>query len=465
MQPHRYNRVTLICATIGAFLLGLLLGQGDFLHSIVLTMVSAMAMYAFRGRRFALPFALLMALSLGIWRGEAATLQKETLTRHIGQKVVLSGTVSDDPTISAKQTAFAIENPAVNGEPTTGSLSVTSYRIDMKRGYKVRISGKLKPGFGAKDASIGYGQLFITSQKLSPLESVRQRFLAGMHTALPDPLASLALGLLIGARALIPRWLQVELSNVGLSHLVAVSGYNLTIVAAAVYRIIRPRSRNLATISSLWLIAGFVLVAGASASVVRAAIVAILTLFASLRGRSFEPLVLIAVAAALTAAYRPSYIAHDLGWQLSFLAFFGIAVIAPRIIARLKNKPNPIKQLFIEAFSAQITTWPLIAYVFHQFSVVALISNMLIMPLVPFAMAASFSAGIIGMILPFFAGWISWPASLLLHWMISAISWLSAISGSVVPATLSLGGLIWAYGLIIAWTVLLSRPKRTKIIS
>lgn len=464
MQPHQYNRVTLTCAVIGAFLLGLLLGQLDWVHSVGLAMISAMALYAFRGRRFALPFALLLALCLGIWRGEVATLQKETLTRYVGEKVVLTGTVSDDPTISAKQTAFSIDNPRVNGQPATGSLSVTSYRIDLKRGYKVKITGKLKPGFGAKDASIGYGQLFITSQKLSALERLRQGFFAGMHTALPDPLASLALGLLIGARALIPRWLQVELSNVGLSHLVAVSGYNLTIVAAAVYRIVRPRSRNLATISSLWLIAAFVLVAGASASVVRAALVAVLTLVASLRGRKFEPLVLIAIAAALTAAWRPSYIANDLGWQLSFLAFFGIAVVAPRIVARLPKKPNPIQQLFIEAFSAQITTWPLIAYVFHQFSMVALVSNMLIMPLVPLAMAGSFVAGLVGMLMPLAAGWVAWPASLLLHWMIAAISWLSAVSGSVVPVTLTLGGLIWAYGLIIAWTLLLSRPsRRTKV--
>ncbi|MGQ7346814.1 ComEC/Rec2 family competence protein, partial [Streptococcus suis] len=159
-------------------------------------------------------------------------------------------------------------------------------------------------------------------------EGFRQSFFAGMRTALPEPLASFALGLLVGVRALIPKDLQAQLALVGLSHLVAVSGYNLTILIVASQKALSRFGRGITLAASLWLIGLFLAVAGTSPSIVRASLVAVLALFASAYGRRFNPITLILLAAAATAFVNPVYLT-DLGWLLSFLAFFGILVLAP----------------------------------------------------------------------------------------------------------------------------------------
>jgi ComEC/Rec2-related protein len=296
----------------------------------------------------------LLLLSAGIWRGHSSILDHEKLRALIGEKVTVTAVVSDDPSTNAKGImSFGLEKMRENGKTIPGSIQVYTYPLRVKRGFQLELNGIVKPGYGKYVAELVYPKTTIISSEQSELEKFRQRFFAGMKTALPEPSASFGLGLLVGIRALIPKPLQAELALVGLSHLVAVSGYNLTIIVRAAERILIRFGRGIALIASLWLIAGFLAVTGASPSVVRAAVVSILMLLATYYGRQFKPLVLILLAAAGTALVKPDYLT-DLGWLLSFLAFFGILILAPALWVRF-GEP---KSILINSFFIILANCP-----------------------------------------------------------------------------------------------------------
>ncbi len=423
-----------------------------------LMVATALAVVTFRSRLF-LTCLMLAAVSLGLWRASVWTADRQQLANLIGQAVTISGTVADDPVISPTgQVSFKLDELIRDGRRVPGTLSVHLYPVRYQRGYRVELTGTVKPGFGNAVAELGFPKAQLISTEQNWLERFRQRFFTGVKTALPEPLASFGLGLLVGIRALIPKDMQAELTLVGLSHLVAVSGYNLTIIVAAVDRALKWAGRGVALVTSLWLIAGFLVVTGASASIVRASVVSVLSLVASFYGLRFNPLTLILITAGVTAAADPKYLT-DLGWLLSFLAFFGILVAAPAVEARLHHPKSILIRLFIESTIAHILTFPLILYFFGQLSIVAPLSNLVILPLIPLAMAVSFLAGLAGMIIPAFAGWLAWPAMLVLGFINKAIDQFASLPWAGRTDHISLTVMLIMYALIIVFTIAIKRAN------
>jgi competence protein ComEC len=457
------RRTTLIASVFASLIAGLALGRAGFAAPAAALALAAIALaLGVRVRRL-LPLALMLAtLALGMWRTGIWTGEQAQLTALIGQKVSVVGTISDDPaTGSTRQVDFKVADLRMDGQHLPGELRVHEYPVRVQRGYRVQLTGTVKPGFGNSPAELSFPKLEVLSSRQSPLEQLRQRFFAGIRTSLPEPLASFGLGLLVGIRALIPKDMQTELALVGLSHLVAVSGYNLTIIVAAAHRLLERFGRGIALGASLWLIAGFLIVTGASASIVRASLVSVLALLAAFYGRRFNPVTLIAIAAGTTAAFNPSYLT-DLGWLLSFLAFFGILVLAPAVEARLGNPKPVIARLFIESFSAQILTLPLILCIFGQLSIVAPLTNLIILPMVPLAMAVTLAAGLAGMIIPPFAGWLAWPAAMLLGFITKIIDAFAALPWAGSTQYISIPAMLAMYALILIVTHTLGRTNRRR---
>lgn len=452
---YKFKRTTLITLACGAFLVGLWLAHVG-VSLPIWGVVVAVLLLAFGWRRKLWPVTLTIAvLLLGVARGEIAVKQAATVNALFGQKVQLVGTVSDDPVYTDKNyTEFSVRSQL------PGEVKIRTHYIRLHRGYRVAVEGKLEQVLGSKTAQIGFASsVNIISTQQSWLERIRQSFFAGMRTALPEPLSSFGLGLLAGTRGLIPRSLQDQLVVVGLSHLIAVSGYNLTILVNAVR--FNRGSAFVKLVLPLWLIAGFCVVSGFSASIVRAAVVSILSLLALHYGRRFNPMVLLGLAAVITTLWQPSYLWADLGWQLSFLAFFGILVAAPAVLRRFDD-PHPLLALAAESLAAQIMTAPLIIAVFGSTSLVAPLTNLLILPLVPLAMLVGMAAGLAGMLLPQFAPWIGLPANWLLQAMVGFIERASGITWASVQVSLSPPLVIAIYGLIVALVLLLGRRYNGK---
>lgn len=462
----RFNRSAQITFLSASALGGILVGRsglGVGLSTLAMLAILTAATIAFK--RMVFWILLLFLFALGIWRGNTTIFTKTALGQHIGQKVTITGQLSDDPSRSDKgYTVFTIGNAKLDGHTTGRSVRISAPYKELKRGQTVQVIGKLQANLGSVPTRM-FSPVTVINDKISPLEKLRQRFFAAMHSALPDPLAGFGLGLLVGVRALIDRPLQDTLTVVGLSHLIAVSGYNLTIIVRAVNKVLSRISLFTATAVSLWLIFGFLLVAGFSASIVRAAIVSVLALLAGYYGHRVKPMTLIAIPAAVTALYNPSYLTNDLGWQLSFLAFFGILVLAPLVSRRLSMKDGLTRQIIIESLCAQAMTFPLIMLVFGQLSIISPLANAVIVPLVPLAMLLCFATGIAFMLVPALGSLIALPAAGLLGLMLALIDWFAHLRSASLNLALDPVITIGIYFWLVIVSAILWRARSNRYLT
>lgn len=410
-----------------------------------------------------------LGLVCGWWRGTTYLKQMWPYQALTKRSVVIEG-VADSDALYGKQTqlSFDLANLRVI-EPyhvkLPGKIAILGFGTSMVyRGDVVRVEGKLYPTRGSRQASIGFSNITVLRKSHNYIDIVRRRFQSGMLSALPEPHASFAMGLLIGQRNTLTDTITQQLSAVGLTHIVAVSGYNLTIIIMASRIILKKRSKYQATVVSLLLIVGFLLLVGMSASIVRAAIVSSLSLLAWYYGRQFRPLLLLLIAAAVTAGWYPIYLWSDIGWYLSFLAFYGILIIAPLVSARIykDRKPQFMAALLIETLAAQLMAFPIIMYIFGEFSVVAIISNLLIVPLVPLAMLLSFIAGLAGMVAPMFVGWLVLPARLLLTYMLDLIALFSRLPFALAKPHVTAIAMAAIYATFLFVSFVLWRKTRDK---
>jgi competence protein ComEC len=216
-------------------------------------------------------------------------------------------------------------------------------------------------------------------------------------------------------------------------------------------------------VASLLLIGIFILITGFAASIVRAAIISVLSLWAWYYGRTIRPVLIIAFAAAVTGLVNPFYVWGDLGWYLSFLAFFGVLMIAPLVAQRLfKRQPRLMGMVVLETLAAELMTLPLIMMSFNQLSLVGLIANALVVPLIPFAMLFAAVAAGAGMLIPAFAGWFAWPANILLTYMLDVARLLSSIPGVFLHRSVSLAVMLSLYGVILIALLLVQRRRTPK---
>lgn len=436
LKGKQLNRTMILMFGCAAFLLGLAaarrmeLASGWYIAPILLV-----AVWRYKARTIlTLGLVLGTGLLLGMWRGTVYLHELQPYHQLALQKVTFTATANIDAVYGKNsQLTFVVRDVRFTSsriQKVPGTVKVAGFgEVMVYRGDQLQVSGKLYPTRGASQATVSFAQLHKVGSTTSAIDAVRRKFTAGMQSALPEPLASFGLGLLVGQRNTLPTTLTQALLMVGLTHIIAVSGYNLTILLQASRRMLGSRSKVLSMAVALILIFGFLLIAGTSASIVRAAVISILGLSAWYYGRQIRPVLLILLAAAATAYASPTYLWADIGWYLSFLAFFGILVIGPVVTRALyKDKqPGLIPQVLIESFCAELMTIPLILYIFGQMSLVSLFANMLIVALIPLAMLLSFIAGLAGMLVVNLAGWFAWPAQILLTYMLDVVNLLSRI--------------------------------------
>ncbi|HVX24355.1 MAG TPA: ComEC/Rec2 family competence protein [Candidatus Saccharimonadales bacterium] len=402
-----------------------------------------------------------LGLCLGGYRGNFYQ-HKLGAYRALGkQRVTLTVQALDDAVYgpNAQLSFDAAHMQLDTGERLVGKIEVSGFGLPaIFAGDVVQVSGKLYPGWGAYQAQISYAELELVAHHSSLIASVRRKFDAGLQSALPEPLASFGLGLLIGQRATLPPSVKQDLLMVGLTHIIAVSGYNLTIILQASKGLLAERSKRLSLLLSLSLIGSFVLLAGSSASIVRAAIVSMLSIVAMYYGRTFKPLNLIVLAAALTAWLNPMYVWSDASWYLSFLAFYGVLVVAPSFRARWRPRwrESMVVSIALESACAELMTLPFVLFTFGQISFIGLPANVLVTSLVPLAMLLCAIAGLAGMLVGPIAGWLAWPARILLTYMLD-ISHLLARIPHIFRQHLSLAvsGLVGLYTLALGMSLLL----------
>ena len=469
LSAPRYRRSTLLCGFFIALIGGIALAKvfSSSVSSLWLVLPALLVGLSFRMRRSTQLLAILLfGLLLGWWRGGVYLQQLSPYSELNGKKVVMTVT-ADSSGVYGQNSQLEFDGSHVNvlapyEVKIPGRVLISGFGANsILRGDTVSVSGTLHIRRGSKQAGISYGQIQVLSRSGSYLEKVRRDFLAGLATALPEPNDQFAAGLLIGQRSELSDNVTNTLRIVGLSHVIAVSGYNLTILAEVARKRFGKKSAYRSTIIGLVLVVLFVALAGSSASIARAAFVSILTIVAAHYGRSVKPLLLILLAAGYTAFANPLNIWTDIGWYLSFLAFFGVLVVAPAVQNRIykhKKEPSTYTAILIETASAQIMTIPIVMYIFAQVSLVSLVANIIVVPLVPLAMLLSLFAGLAGMLVPTMVAVIAWPARVLLDFMLGVSALLARIPHALASVGLSVYGMVLIYAIIIL-LVIVARHK------
>ncbi len=205
---------------------------------------------------------------------------------------------------------------------------------------------------------------------------------------LHEPHASLLTGILYGSVSMLPDGWRDAFRRSGMSHIVAVSGYNVMLVASAAMRVLTYwfLKRQYAYVVVMICVAVFAALAGGGAAVVRAAIMGGLVLSAQQIGRPSSSLMLLLLAATGMTIARPRILLDDAGFHLSFAAAAGLMWLSPQLSAHLPFLPTVIRKTAADSLSAIAATAPILLWQFHQWSSAALIANILIVPLIPLAM-------------------------------------------------------------------------------
>lgn len=396
-----------------------------------------------RQRVYAIPVIVIAGLLIGLWQGSITQQQLATYDGLIGKSLTLTGVVTEDVDIGKRGELIIrlsvthLEDRIVGG---TAWISMTS-SADIKRGDYLTAKGRLSDGFGSFAISVYRAEL-IKVQRPQPGDVARQLrdgFADGVRQAIPEPQASLGIGYVVGQRRALPEELVQALQIAGLTHVIVASGYNLTILVRLARRLFARISKYLSAVSAGGMIVAFIAVTGMSPSMSRAGLVAGLSLLAWYYGRKFHPLVLLPFAAAITLLVNPSYGWGDLGWQLSFAAFAGVMILAPLLQRYFfgDKKPGNVRQILGETICAQIVTLPILILAFGQFSNVAVVANLLVLPLVPLAMLLTFIAGLAGLTMPAAASVIGLPASWLLDYMIKVAEYVSHLPWAQTQLTIN----------------------------
>ncbi|MDO8649015.1 MAG: ComEC/Rec2 family competence protein [Candidatus Peregrinibacteria bacterium] len=247
----------------------------------------------------------------------------------------------------------------------------------------------------------------------SSLSSLRASIEDRIDQLYPEPHASLLAGLLTGARSGLPTDLEEAFRRAGVMHIIAVSGYNITLVITAVFAMLFWLPLKWRVVPGAIAIVLFVLLVGASASAVRAAIMGILGCIALALGRETHARLGILWTAFAMVAWNPKELWYDAGFALSFLAVIGISEfqgICTKLCGRFPRALG-IRDSLTMTCCAQITAVPWSLALFHSLSVIAPLSNILVAPLIPISMLVGSLSLVVSVLSPplgqliAFVGW------------------------------------------------------------
>lgn len=261
-------------------------------------------------------------------------------------------------------------------------------------------------------------------------------FIPVLNSLLPEPQASLLNGILFGTKASMPKSFYEALITTGTLHVIALSGINITIIINLIAKITLFMGRKLSSLLTISLIIIFVAFVGASPSIVRAAIIGIMSLFAVFFGRRDWGLLSLFLSGGIMLLMDLQLI-RNVSFQLSFLATFGI-ILANRE-GECRQRKSPLQQIihwFLEnmrlTLAAQLFTLPVILYNFHRLSLIAPVANLATEWVMQPVMILGFMTAISGYLwfpLGIIPSWIVWVP---LTYFIVVIEWLAKVPGASV---------------------------------
>lgn len=501
-----------------AFALGVWLAQAFGLHGWLMGVAAALSLIALLiVRRDVLTAWLVvsfMLISLGGLRYAIsdALLHQAPTTPYNGKFVTLEGLIIDEPDVRFDDIRLRVKpsrivDQSANALPAAGresgaQASFSNYiliRADKSSPWRygdvIRVRGQLDAppvlnefdyrdylarqevlSWMSRPQSIeridsGRGSA-LWAQLLRTKEMLRQ----STRRIMPAPESALLNGILIGDDNEMPDTLVQAFRRTGTSHIVAISGFNVSIVIALVVPVLSQLlNKRRAALVAIPAIIGYVLLVGASASVVRAGAMSIIALIGQALWRRGFTLNTLAAAAFFMLLWDPDTL-FDGGFQLSVMATLGLVLYADlfqtavqkglerRFSGETARKiTNILADMLLITLAAQLTTLPLILINFHNLSLIALFTNALVLPAQPPVMILGGLAAIVGAISDA-AGWLlGWPPYVLLTYTLRVVEWTARMSWAVVPIyNFGAGAALLYYGLLFGATAIVTQSTEMR---
>ena len=427
----------------------------------------------------------LAGMLFGVFRTESVLGQWRTATdafvpREISGEVRIAGEWSS----SGTQSTVPVDWERCEGAPCPAgrSLLTTADRIRSFSGEQLLVTCRaelpknLRPDFDyrmylAKD---GIGSVCMASRVepvpgtatvMTGIIRVRDTLEQRIAASVPEPESGLLEGIIFGGSGRLPKDIQQQFARTGLTHIVAVSGYNVLIVAECLLWIgillgLWRRQAFWVALAGIWL---FVLMTGAGASVLRAGIMGTLGFLSIQVGRLSSGIWLVVFAAAGMLLIDPLYFRYDLGFQLSFLATAVLVMILP--LFRGRNDEG-FRAAAVEIGSAtlaiEVIVAPLLLSTFGYTSLVSLPANVLVLPLVPLAMFVTFLAALAGLVLPAGINVFGWVAYALGRYILTVVGTLAHLPWATLEWSISPWQVVTWYAVVGLGIYFLWRKNRRR---
>jgi len=496
----------------GSWLAGILLSSVLLLPALALLAVVGTLLICvllfWHNRQARLTFCFALCLLLGAWRYAIALpdANLQAISRFAGV-VQVHGIVCEEPKLQGRSRKIILQFDKISRdkgqswENAHGKLSAQLRGALPEDLYgpnysdEVQLQGKLQPSSiydpPGTFASMAFPRVSIKSAAQNPLIAylyhVRTALADSIARALPQPMAALLVAILLSLRTPGLRPLTSAFNATGTAHLIAPSGYKVTIFAGIISGIMGrlfPTLRNqqhllsrqrrggwqawCTTMLIVMSIALYTLINGAGPAALRAGIMGILLSIAPRLGRVYNIFTAISLVALLMSIFDP-FIIWDVGFQLSFLGTLGIVLLTPyfqRLFHAIEHIPGGryVAETVSVTMAAQVATLPILVITFHEISLIAPLANILVMPLLsPMLLLGMLLCGSSFIFTPVAVLW-GWIATPLLWYMITVVTWCANQPGAVIIVDTFSTVLAWGYyaSLIVSGSFIWSKKTSTK---
>ncbi len=418
---------------------------------LICTLICALVLFFFRSSQiFILISVCLLSVSVGIVRHAYAvtSFSNDSLENFVGEKIEVSGLVVGEPDIRESSTRLIFfpqkssnitdfkKNILVtvpNGEEFSyGDEVLVSGTLDLPANFETDtgrefdyVSYLAKDGIGyqmyrPKITIISHGNGNFIKRALL---YAKKSFTENLQRAIPEPHSSLSAGILLGAKHSLGKELNDAFRQTGLIHVVVLSGYNVTIVAEFIVKVFSFLPKFAGVAGGVLGIIAFALITGSGATVVRASVMACIALIGRSTGREYDILRALFLAACVMVFHNPLILLSDPSFQLSCMATFALVACSPFFERHLWFLPEKfaIRATTASTLATQVFLLPMLIYMTGMVSIVSLVTNLLVLLVVPIAMGTSFVAGLLGFLSGFFGIVFGYVAYLFLHYMLFVV--------------------------------------------
>jgi competence protein ComEC len=452
----------------GSYIIGIVIGLNIkwslnhfFISLIFIALMVGLAKLKCKG--LYLPLFLSLFILGGITNTYTHSIPDRYLDDIIGQTVTINGQVLEIAQETDSKTAFILKSHWIKGKDTQynyeGKIRVTVYyssdknkRLPIKPGYFVETRGEIEKPQGRRNpkgfdyraylarrdiyytiAIQSRNMIFIEPGQFSWPKSwinYTSSYLAKVFdTYVGGRGSKLLKAMIIGERWVLPSEIVEEFAITGIAHILAISGLHIGFVVLMLLWLfdgLRLSPRAIFLLQSIALVL-YSLIVGGNASVVRATIMTLILLGGRVVGRKPDPLNSLSLAAFVILIFKPLDIL-EVGFQLSFAAVAGIIMYNKHINAGLsklfKINLNPLAIIL----SAQLGTWPLIAYYFNIFSLMGYIANLILVPMAGVIVMLGLILTVFAAIIPLLAKVLGWWLWMICNLLIDVNQWLSSFS-------------------------------------